>query len=273
MTVEDGEMGEAAWAERSSEMPQPLLAHIGKTVPLASITTTSRHVQMVLPNIAPMPPSLSVFPHLTDAEFGQACHALSHAFQQRGISSGEWQSLHVINLGATTTHVRITKPLPTPTTHDASTNIANHDDDEIVQVFEHDPEVLSSALAPPAPVVHYDVLLSPTYRVPVLYISIHDLLHRYPPTLNTLYGHVVPEHFRPQVESVGVIGGITITNHPATGKPVFFIHPCRTAEVMEASIGESACITAEEYLVAWIGALGESVGLHVPLCLARALER
>lgn len=152
--------------------------------------------------------TLSVFPHLTDSEFDQACHALSHAFQQQGNARGEWQSVHVVNSGATA-HLRITKPLPSGQEH--PTDTANQDDDKLEEVLEDDPEALSSSPTPPSPIIHYDMLLSPTYRVPVLYISIHDPLHRYPPTLDTLYDHLVPAHFRPQTESVGVIGGITIT--------------------------------------------------------------
>jgi ubiquitin-like-conjugating enzyme ATG10 len=47
---------------------------------------------------------------------------------------------------------------------------------------------------------------------------------------------------------------------------VFFIHPCQTAEVMEASVGRKD-VTPEEYLIMWIGALGKCVGLNVPLAL------
>jgi ubiquitin-like-conjugating enzyme ATG10 len=85
--------------------------------------------------------------------------------------------------------------------------------------------------------------------------------------MTTLYEYLVPPQFKAQAENVGVIGGITITDHPATNRPVFFIHPCQTAEVMEASIHRN--ITADEYLMVWIGATGKAVGLHVPLQLAR----
>ncbi|CAG5175484.1 uncharacterized protein ALTATR162_LOCUS8115 [Alternaria atra] len=85
--------------------------------------------------------------------------------------------------------------------------------------------------------------------------------------MTTLYEYLVPPQFKAQTENVGVIGAITITDHPATNRPVFFIHPCQTAEVMEASIDRN--ITADEYLMVWIGAMGKAAGLHVPLQLAR----
>lgn len=76
----------------------------------------------------------------------------------------------------------------------------DEEDDEVA-------EVVSSSRA----VIQYDVVLSPSYRVPVLYFSISDSQHRYPPTMETLYSHVIPPAFRAQAEHVGVIGGITVT--------------------------------------------------------------
>jgi ubiquitin-like-conjugating enzyme ATG10 len=38
---------------------------------------------------------------------------------------------------------------------------------------------------------------------------------------------------------------------------------------MEASVGKRN-VTAEEYLMIWIGALGKCVGLNVPLALMQA---
>ena len=274
------------------------LSHSPPPQPEVNLECNCRHLPLVVPYpttslpyawqkwFIPTMSSLSVFPHLNDTEFDQACHAMLHAFQTRADSCGEWQSVHVIK-SITTTLLRIAKPFPSM--QDASNSMAYQDDDEIEEIVELDPEVLCFTPTPCSLTVHYDMILSPTYRVPVLYISIHDPLHRYPPTLNTLYAHLVPEHFRSQTESVGIIGGITITvrmtdgenvlglilfsqHHPVTDRPVFFIHPCRTAEVMEASVGESGCVTAEEYLMIWIGALGKSVGLKVPLCLARGLK-
>jgi ubiquitin-like-conjugating enzyme ATG10 len=54
-------------------------------------------------------------------------------------------------------------------------------------------------------------------------------------------------------------------------RPVFFIHPCRTAEVMEAIVGRRT-VAAYDYLLLWIGAIGKSVGLNVPLTLAGVID-
>jgi ubiquitin-like-conjugating enzyme ATG10 len=53
-----------------------------------------------------------------------------------------------------------------------------------------------------------------------------------------------------------------------SNRPVFFIHPCQTTEVMEASVGKRD-VTAAEYLLIWIGAMGKCVGLDIPLALMR----
>lgn len=55
-------------------------------------------------------------------------------------------------------------------------------------------------------------------------------------------------------------------DHPLTNKPVFFIHPCQTAQVLEASVG-ARDMCAYDYLIMWIGAMGKCVGLNVPMAL------
>jgi ubiquitin-like-conjugating enzyme ATG10 len=206
----------------------------------------------------------STFPHVTSAEFEEACTSLAQTFQQRSDLTQDWVSVDKLTQNETT-FLRISKLL--------SSGAERFTDDEnnldCNEVTEDDEEVLVKS-TPPPPTIRYDILLSPTYSVPVLYISMRDTQHRYPPSMETLYQHIVPPQFKAQTEGVGVMGGITITDHPATGRPVFFIHPCRTAEVMEASIerGKERQMTGEEYLMVWMGALGRSVGLDVPLALA-----
>jgi ubiquitin-like-conjugating enzyme ATG10 len=53
-------------------------------------------------------------------------------------------------------------------------------------------------------------------------------------------------------------------DHPYTGTPVYFIHPCHTASVLEASIDPGG-ISPYKYLVLWISAICSSVGLNIPL--------
>jgi ubiquitin-like-conjugating enzyme ATG10 len=205
---------------------------------------------------------LSAFPHLTDSEFEVACNSLFQKFHQRRDSQQEWLSVDKLSQHETA-FLRITKPLPSRT--ESASDYGNELDYD--EVTEDDEEALHDTTTP-QPTIHYDIILSPTYCVPVLYTSIADTQHRYPPTMNTLYEFLVPPQFKAQTENVGVMGGITITDHPVTSRPVFFIHPCRTVEVMEASIEKGRDVTAEEYLMLWMGSLGKSVGLDIPLALA-----
>lgn len=210
-----------------------------------------------------MLPSL---PHLTAAEFNEACEQLQAAFKSKGHKQEIWTSVDTIHQDDTQ-YLRITKALKT---EPATPNI-DDDDDEIDQLEEADNEALPPS--PPQPIISYDIILSPTYLVPTLYIHITDPLHRYPPTIPTLHAHLIPPAYRSQTDSVGVMGGVSITDHPVTGRPVFFIHPCQTAgvmqEVLKGAMGKGN-VTPQEYVLLWIGALGGCVGLNVPLELVRA---
>ncbi|KAF2134164.1 hypothetical protein P153DRAFT_280972 [Dothidotthia symphoricarpi CBS 119687] len=209
---------------------------------------------------------LSSFPHLSDSEFNGACQHLLDRFHLHSHQQETWLSVDLLHQSETT-YLRITTALLSPqTTHIEANNLTSHDELE----DDADEETLTPT-APPDPTIHNSIILSPTYRVPVLYIHISDSQHRYPPTMINLYSYIIPPQFKVQTEHVGVMGGITVTDHPVTNSPVFFIHPCRTAEVMQAIVGERE-VSAGEYLMLWIGALGKCVGLNVPLALMRENE-
>jgi len=201
---------------------------------------------------------LSDFPNLTTLEFEAACNGLITTFDRLGCNQIGWQTVEII-CHEDAQYLRITKELS-----DRDHQV-KQDDIEPDELEDDDEETLRVNRETQALIV-YDILLSPVYRVPVLYISIADTQHRYPPTMATLYKHLIPSHYKAQAESGGVIGGISIQDHPASNRPVFFIHPCQTAEVMQASVGERI-VSAEVYLVMWIGALGKCVGLNLPLAL------
>lgn len=60
--------------------------------------------------------------------------------------------------------------------------------------------------------VHYDVVLSSTYQVPVLYFAVLDTRgHRRPLTASTAQDLLVPRAYRPQMNAVGVMGALTIS--------------------------------------------------------------
>ena len=149
---------------------------------------------------------LSSFPHLSDSEFIKACHSLLEKFHRSGQKQDEWRSVETIRQHGMP-YLRITKALA------IAVNV--HDDcnsrDELDELDEDDDQEVVSRTPVPQAFINYDIVLSPTYQVPVLYISIADPQHRFPPTMTTLYQHLIPPHFKSQTEPVGIMGGITIT--------------------------------------------------------------
>lgn len=158
------------------------------------------------------------------------------------------------------------KPEPEPEVT-ASDKTADSDEDE-----EDDEEVVhtspSSASITPPPLIVYEILHSPSYQVPVLYISFKSLSR---PTPDEVYELLVPEAYRGQVRAVGVMGALSVTEHPITGLPVYFVHPCRTQEIMAQRRSWEGEARPEEYLMVWMGVIGASVGLSVPVELARGM--
>lgn len=207
------------------------------------------------------------FPLLSASEFDAACKHLVESFETYGVNQHSWLSVEVVDRYSVK-YVRITKPLPNihQNLGDSTTlpGEPNYED------FEDDEELLSTNSTPQM-VIEYDIILSPSYQVPVLYFSIIDPNFKLPPTMQTLYQYVIPPQYNEQTRSVGAIGGITVTDHPHTNFPVFFIHPCQTSAVMEASAGENE-LNPYEYMLMWIGSLGGYVGLNVPLALTSGIK-
>lgn len=57
--------------------------------------------------------------------------------------------------------------------------------------------------------IDYDILLSPTYQVPVLYFTLRWHNRQGPIGLDAVYQYVVPEGLRHQLKSAGVMGAIS----------------------------------------------------------------
>ncbi|KAF2435086.1 hypothetical protein EJ08DRAFT_389142 [Tothia fuscella] len=110
--------------------------------------------------------------------------------------------------------------------------------------------------------VQYEVFLSPSYRVPVVYFSMQDAESRPLRDIDDVYTLLVPQAFKNQLRDVGVIGGISTGDHPITGIPTFFIHPCQTAEALQR-VAAGRSVQVEEYMFLWLGIVGGCVGLHL----------
>lgn len=123
----------------------------------------------------------------------------------------------------------------------------------------------------------YDVVHSPSYSVPVLYLMFADTRSGKSiplPSPDEVYNFLVPNGFKAPMLDVGVMGALSMAEHPLTGMPAYFVHPCRTQEVMAPLLEgredpKSNAGDPVEYLMLWLGVIGASVGLNVPVRVAK----
>lgn len=59
--------------------------------------------------------------------------------------------------------------------------------------------------------VEYDIILSPTYQVPVLYFYLLHNECKGSEGLNFIYNLLVPAQYKSEIKDVGVMGGISAT--------------------------------------------------------------
>ncbi|KAJ5487919.1 hypothetical protein N7530_002219 [Penicillium desertorum] len=200
-----------------------------------------------------MAASCSAFPFLTQSEFEGACQDL--ADRCTSAQHTDWSAIRLLTKPDGTS-LRITKRVDVPSPLEApALDLEESQEDE-------DPEALVRAKPQPSLQIDYDILLSPTYQVPVLYFGLRWHNHG-PLGLDEVYQYVVPEQYRRQLKSVGVMGGISMGYHPDSGAPAFFVHPCNTADAM-ANIADAQSVTPGSYLLIWLGLVGHCVNLHVP---------
>ncbi|KAJ5894400.1 Atg10p [Penicillium taxi] len=190
--------------------------------------------------------SLSAWPLLNLQEFHHACQALLLQSQ----STGAWSVRLVTHNG---TSLRITQCMDV---------VLPDEPTDLQELVEDDPEALIRIDRNPTLHIDYDIVLSPTYQVPILYFALRWINYDAPIGLDAVYRYVVPAHYQSELKNVGVMGGISMGYHPISGTPAFFIHPCNTAEAMAQIAGQN--VTPGLYLLLWLGLVGHCVNLHVP---------
>ncbi|KAJ5184597.1 hypothetical protein N7491_007532 [Penicillium cf. griseofulvum] len=210
----------------------------------------------------------SVFPFLTQSEFEGACKDIA----DRCTSAQNicWSAIRLLTK-PDGTGLRITKyvdvpsPLDTPALADLEESLEDDDPPrrDVSTCPDSSPqEALVRAKPQPSLQIDYDILLSPTYQVPVLYFGLRWYNHG-PLGLDEVYQYLVPERYRQELKSVGIMGGISMGYHPDSGAPAFFVHPCNTADAM-VNIADAQSVTPGSYLLIWLGLVGHCVNLHVP---------
>jgi ubiquitin-like-conjugating enzyme ATG10 len=124
--------------------------------------------------------------------------------------------------------------------------------------------------------VIHDIVHSPTWNVPVLYFHCAHLPRGVAPSPDTIYECVVPDACKRPLATPGLspMGSLSLTEHPVSARPVYWVHPCRTREAMAQVLGGKAADEAGAvgWLMAWFGLIGAHVGLTLPVELVRVLE-
>jgi ubiquitin-like-conjugating enzyme ATG10 len=125
-------------------------------------------------------------------------------------------------------------------------------------------------------VVQCDIAYSPAYQVPVLYLTFAERSTKRSialPSPDAVYNMLVPDDFKSPVRSVGIMGALSMAEHPVTGVPAYFVHPCRTQEAMSPLLSnaepDAHSRDGTRYLLLWFGVIGASVGLSVPISVAK----
>jgi ubiquitin-like-conjugating enzyme ATG10 len=124
--------------------------------------------------------------------------------------------------------------------------------------------------------VQCDIVYSPAYQVPVLYLTFVERSTNNSvalPSPDEVYEILVPNDFKSPIRSVGVMGALSMAEHPVTGVPAYFVHPCRTQEAMSPLLDrvrtDASPCNRTDYLLLWFGVIGASVGLSVPVSVAK----
>jgi len=110
----------------------------------------------------------------------------------------------------------------------------------------------------------YHVLFSKPWQLPVLYFASfwEDTLE--PLSLKEIYTHVVEKSSQEAVKDVGILGGISHGDHPQLGIPFYFIHPCRTADLLNDIQADNTKISQDELIQVWLGLVGGVVNIPTP---------
>lgn len=106
---------------------------------------------------------------------------------------------------------------------DEEDGISDADDDDVSTWVDklHPNLTCQAALhhqSGPSPYVEYNAILSPSYRVPVLYFSFQNLPNQTASGVKTAHDLLVPEHLRAMIRDTGVMGGISMSVGQAHGK-------------------------------------------------------
>ena len=136
---------------------------------------------------------VSAFPYLTTDEFVKACTQVQPLLSDSALFVDD------------SAYLRITRRL-------AAASVVNADgqepaDSHLETPEDYDEEAIVKHVQNGSFVtVHYDILLSPSYRVPVVYMTASP-----PLSVSHFFDLVVPHHFRDAMRGTGIMGALSMT--------------------------------------------------------------
>ncbi|GAB7335169.1 hypothetical protein MBLNU13_g07000t2 [Cladosporium sp. NU13] len=220
---------------------------------------------------------------LREAEFVSAIDELSAQWQKAftGVDGlhthGDWEDVRVLERYGTR-YLRITRRIVDNSRAKQASHNSQASEDEVAIPDEDDSEALVTPVGTRdcSRAVQCDIVYSPAYQVPVLYLTFAERSTRKTialPSPDEFYKALVPDDFKSPMRSIGVMGALSMAEHPITGTPAYFVHPCRTQEAMspllENAGPKAEPCSATQYLLLWFGVIGASVGLSVPISVAK----
>ncbi|GAM36857.1 hypothetical protein TCE0_022f06280 [Talaromyces pinophilus] len=145
----------------------------------------------------------------------------------------------------------------------ANERAETHEDQNEDVIEDNDEETLIRDGVEEQLTIDYDIALSSSYHVPVMYFRLRETPQVGPAALDDMYNSLVPRQHQQSLRNNGVMGGISFGYHPQSGIPAYFVHPCNTASAMKAIAGNKI-IEPEEYLLTWLGLVGGCINLSLP---------
>ncbi|KAI4727340.1 hypothetical protein E4T49_04917 [Aureobasidium sp. EXF-10728] len=137
---------------------------------------------------------VAAFPFLTSDEFIKACEHVQPLLSDSAVLADDSSAC-----------LRITRRL-------AAASVANAEGQEHVDSHLDTPEdydeeaIIKDSRNDSFVTVHYDILLSPSYRVPVVYMTASP-----PLPVSRFFDLVVPHHFRDAMRETGIVGALSMT--------------------------------------------------------------
>lgn len=143
--------------------------------------------------------TIAEFPYISDDEFISACHQLQDSCE-----------CSVLTDDTKALTLRFTR---TVSSHD---NISHTRSSEVWEaedcVDEMDGGALVTSTETTSIILLYDIMLSPSYRVPVVYLQLKTgAMSCQMPDVEQLHDMVVPDSHRSAIEATGVYGALSMT--------------------------------------------------------------